>query len=64
MGRESPVKPDFIAKKVRVEHLMDEVRIILTCNSGYEAAVLYEDIIERSERGMLSVSFRPKCPSR
>jgi hypothetical protein len=67
LRKQSSIKPDFIAKKVRVEHFLDEVRIVLTCDGDYEALVLYEDLIERAERGQLTIGFsgtrtRP-CPS-
>jgi hypothetical protein len=59
--------PDFIADKVRLEQQFDEVRIVLTCTSNYEAMVLYEDLIERAEQGQLNITFSPKvvrrCPS-
>ncbi len=45
-------------KRIRVDHVKREVRIVLTCVDEYEAAVMYEDIAERLEKEhKVAISF-------
>lgn len=42
---------DLVGRKIAVSALFDTVTIEIICGDDYEAAVLYDDVVERFQEG-------------
>lgn len=44
-------RTDIVGRKVAISVLFDVVKVEIICTDGYEAQVLYDDLIERMKSG-------------